>query len=111
MDPKMLPLLLLTMYVISLQVEEYSNRVANLFKSHGYRKGDSVALMMENRPEFVCMWLGLSKLGIITALINYNLRHSSLTHSVNMAKCQALIFGCELTEGTNISYEFFLYLQ
>lgn len=80
------------------QVEEYSNRVANLFKSHGYRKGDAVALMMENRPEFVCMWLGLSKLGIITALINYNLRHTSLIHSVNVAKCQAFIFGSELTE-------------
>uniref|UniRef100_A0A1B6CWE8 long-chain-fatty-acid--CoA ligase n=1 Tax=Clastoptera arizonana TaxID=38151 RepID=A0A1B6CWE8_9HEMI len=80
------------------QVEEFSNRVANLFKSHGYHKGDSVALMMENRPEFVCIWLGLSKLGIVTALINYNLRQSSLLHSVNVAKCQAFIFGSELTE-------------
>lgn len=70
-----------------------------MFKSHGYRKGDSVALMLENRPEFVCMWLGLSKLGIITALINYNLRQSSLLHSVNVAKCQAFIFGAELTDG------------
>ncbi|XP_022191701.1 long-chain fatty acid transport protein 4 [Nilaparvata lugens] len=80
------------------QVEEYSNRVANVFKSHGFRKGDTVALMLENRPEFVCIWLGLCKLGIITALINYNLRKTSLTHSVTVSKCQAFIYGCELTD-------------
>ncbi|RZF40359.1 hypothetical protein LSTR_LSTR008789 [Laodelphax striatellus] len=80
------------------QVEEYSNRVANVFKSHGFRKGDTVALMLENRPEFVCIWLGLCKLGIITALINYNLRQTSLTHSVTVSKCQAFIYGCELTD-------------
>ncbi|XP_014278846.1 long-chain fatty acid transport protein 4 [Halyomorpha halys] len=75
------------------QVEDYSNRVANLFKSHGFRKGDTVGLMLDNRPEFVCIWLGLSKVGIITALINHNLRQNSLIHSVVIAKCQALIFG------------------
>lgn len=80
------------------QVEEYSNRVANVFKSHGFRKGDTVALMLENRPEFVCIWLGLCKLGIITALINYNLRQMSLTHSVTISKCQAFIYGSELID-------------
>ncbi|KAL1123801.1 hypothetical protein AAG570_001572 [Ranatra chinensis] len=80
------------------EVEEYSNRVANLFLSHGYRKGDTVALMMENRAEFVCIWLGLSKIGAVTALINYNLRQNSLLHSINVAKAQAFIFGDELTD-------------
>jgi len=55
--------------------------------------------MMENRPEFVCIWLGLSKLGIITPLINYNLRLNALVHSVKVGNCQALIFSSEFTEG------------
>ncbi|CAG9825429.1 unnamed protein product [Phaedon cochleariae] len=80
------------------QVEEYSNKVANVFKSHGYKKGDVVALFLENKPEFVCMWLGLSKLGVITSLINTNLRLTSLVHSVTVAKSQAIIFGSELSE-------------
>ncbi|XP_023713297.2 long-chain fatty acid transport protein 4 isoform X1 [Cryptotermes secundus] len=80
------------------QVEEYSNKVANVFKNHGYRKGDTVGLMMENRPEFVCIWLGLSKLGIITPLINYNLRQRPLIHSITIGNCQALIFSSEVTE-------------
>ncbi|XP_067001453.1 long-chain fatty acid transport protein 4 [Anabrus simplex] len=77
-------------------VEEYSNKVANVFKSHGYQKGDVVALMMENRPEFVCIWLGLSKLGITVPLINYNLRQHPLMHSIEASKCQAIIFGSEV---------------
>ncbi|KAJ8921036.1 hypothetical protein NQ315_015832, partial [Exocentrus adspersus] len=80
------------------QVEEYSNRIANLFKSHGYKKGDRVALFLENKPEFVCTWLGLSKLGVITPLINTNQRLSSLVHSLTIAKAQAVIFGIELAD-------------
>lgn len=77
-------------------MEEYSNKIANIFRSHGYKKGDTVALFMENKPEFVCMWLGLSKLGVIIPLINTNLRQTSLIHSFNVAKSQAIIFGSEL---------------
>ena len=38
-------------------------RVANFFLSEGFVKGDSVAVFMANRPEFVCVWLGLAKIG------------------------------------------------
>lgn len=80
------------------QVEEYSNKIANVFKSHGYKKGDVVALFLENKPEFIAIWLGLSKLGVIVPLINTNLRLSSLVHSITVAKSQAVIFGSELSE-------------
>lgn len=84
---------------LSSQVEAYSNRVANFFLAQGLKKGDSVALMLENRPEFVCLWLGLSKLGVITALINHNLRQNSLLHCINIADVSAFIYGAELTDG------------
>ncbi|XP_014489435.1 PREDICTED: long-chain fatty acid transport protein 4 isoform X3 [Dinoponera quadriceps] len=78
------------------QVEDFSNKIATIFKMHGYKKGDAVALFLENRPEFIGIWLGLSKLGVITPLINTNLRKNSLLHSINVAKCQAFIYGAEL---------------
>lgn len=55
--------------------------------------------MLENRPEFVCIWLGLSKIGVVTALINYNLRQNSLSHSVKISDASAFIFGEELLQG------------
>lgn len=78
-------------------VEDYSNRIANYFKSQGYEKGDVVALFLESCPEFVCIWLGLSKLGVITALINTNLRLDSLWHCVSAADARAVIFGSDLS--------------
>lgn len=80
------------------QVEEYSNKVANVFKSHGYKKGDVVALFLENKPEYICIWIGLSKLGVIVPLINTNQRLSPLVHSITVSKSQAIIFGVELSD-------------
>jgi solute carrier family 27 fatty acid transporter 1/4 len=53
---------------------------------------------MENRPEFVATWLGLSKLGVITALINTNLKQQALVHSITIAKSKVIIYGVELGE-------------
>ncbi|XP_031838570.1 fatty acid transport protein 1 isoform X2 [Nomia melanderi] len=80
------------------QVEEYSNKIATLFKSYGFRRGDLVGLLLENRPEFVAIWLGLSTLGVIVPLINTNLRKTALLHSINVAKCQALIYGADFVD-------------
>ncbi|OXB68247.1 UNVERIFIED_CONTAM: hypothetical protein H355_005379 [Colinus virginianus] len=59
-------------------LDEYSNAVANFFYQHGFRLGDVIAIFMESRPEFVGLWLGMAKVGIEAALINFNLRLDSL---------------------------------
>nr|XP_054769942.1 long-chain fatty acid transport protein 1-like [Lytechinus pictus] len=79
-------------------LEKYSNAVANLFFERGYQKGDTVALLMDNRPEFVGLWLGLSKIGVVSAFINHNLRRDGLAHCINVANSKALIFAAELSE-------------
>ena len=79
------------------EVEEYSNRIANYFKSQGYQKGDVVALLLDNSPEFICVWLGLSKLGVITALLNTNLRLDSLWHCISVATVKGIIFGTDFS--------------
>lgn len=84
-------------------VNEFANRIANLFQQNGFKRGDVVALFMENRPEFVCTWLGLSKIGVIVPLINTNLRQASLLHSITIAKCQALIYSESLVTGKLMS--------
>lgn len=81
----------------ALQVEEYSNKVANVMLEKGFKKGDVVGLLIENRPEFVGIWLGMSKVGIVSALINYNQKLVSLVHSIKVANCTSLIYGAELS--------------
>jgi len=75
------------------EVNEYANRVAHVFQAAGYKPGDTVSLLLDNRPEYVALWLGLSKAGIVTALLNYNLRDKPLVHSITIAESKAVIVG------------------
>ncbi len=45
--------------------------------------GDVVCLLMENRPEYLAIWLGLTRIGVTVALINTNLSGDLLAHSLN----------------------------
>ncbi|RXG70399.1 Long-chain fatty acid transport protein 4 [Armadillidium vulgare] len=83
------------------QVDEYSNRVADCLLKKGYKRGDNVALFMENRPEFVATWLGCAKIGIVTALINNNLRKVPLVHSIKIVNSVAVICGAELQQAVS----------
>ncbi|XP_046403043.1 long-chain fatty acid transport protein 4-like [Ischnura elegans] len=73
------------------EVLQLSNQVTNAFAARGYQKGDVVALMLANCPQLVCMWIGLARLGVTSALVNPNLRRNPLAHSVN-ATCGARAF-------------------
>ncbi|HZZ89485.1 MAG TPA: long-chain-acyl-CoA synthetase [Caulobacteraceae bacterium] len=76
-----------------------ARRYARWAVDHGLRKGDVVALIMPNRPEYMAIWLGLSRLGVITALINTQLRGASLAHSLNVADPRHVIVDASLRAG------------
>ena len=84
-------------------LEEYSNRVANFFVREGYRPGDCIALQMHNRPEYVGLWLGCAKIGVVPALINTNLRGEAFLHSLKEVSATACIFGTEDMAGAERS--------
>ena len=64
--------------------------------AQGLKRGDCVALFMENRPDFLACWLGLFKAGLTVALINTNQRGQALAHSVEIVGAKHLIAGAEL---------------
>jgi len=74
------------------EVDEYSNQVANYLHDAGYQKGDSIAIFMENCAEYACMWLGMAKVGVAAALVNFNLRGDSLANCINAAKAKGVIY-------------------
>lgn len=74
------------------KLNEYSNRVANLMIEYGFQPGEEVSLMMDNRIEYIGIWLGLSKAGLVTAFINTSQRSKSLIHSISVVNCKAVIF-------------------
>uniref|UniRef100_A0A9J2P4Z0 Very long-chain fatty acid transport protein n=1 Tax=Ascaris lumbricoides TaxID=6252 RepID=A0A9J2P4Z0_ASCLU len=79
-----------------------ANKFANYFQSIGYRSGDVVALFMENSADMVTAWVGLSKIGVITAWINNNLRLEPLAHCMNTSKARSVICSKNLCSAMNI---------
>ncbi|BFY97259.1 hypothetical protein BsWGS_00299 [Bradybaena similaris] len=74
-------------------VDQMACRVANIARSWGLGLRDCVAMMMHNEPAFIWTFLGLQKLGIAAALINYNLRSRPLMHSILATDPKYLIVG------------------
>ena len=79
-------------------LDEGANRVARWAQAQGIARGDAVALLMENRPEYLMAWLGLLKLGAVAALINTNLKGAALAHSIAISGARHAIVGAELNE-------------
>jgi len=71
--------------------EARANRVAHWALAQGLVAGDTVALMLENCPDFAAIWFGLGKVGVITALINTNLQGDGLHHCLTIVESKAVI--------------------
>uniref|UniRef100_A0A8C2WXR6 long-chain-fatty-acid--CoA ligase n=1 Tax=Cyclopterus lumpus TaxID=8103 RepID=A0A8C2WXR6_CYCLU len=81
------------------QVDKESNKVARALSTHGHLKeGDTVALFLGNEPQFVWIWLALTKLGCISSFLNYNIRSKSLLHCFSCCEAKVLVAGADLRD-------------
>jgi fatty-acyl-CoA synthase len=60
------------------------------------QSGDAVALLMSNCAEYLAIWLGLTRIGVVVALINSQLAGDVLAHSIKIADPKCLIVGADL---------------
>ncbi|UFZ03366.1 long-chain-acyl-CoA synthetase [Bradyrhizobium ontarionense] len=74
------------------------NQYARWALAGGIGRGDTVALMVPSRPDYLAAWLGISRVGGVVALINTNLVGSSLAHCINVARPSHLIVSGEFRE-------------
>jgi fatty-acyl-CoA synthase len=75
-----------------------ANRLAHWAISQNLGPGDVVALIMENRPEYLESWAGLAKAGATTALVGTQLRGRALAHALDAAGARHVILGAECLE-------------
>ncbi|XP_037121719.1 long-chain fatty acid transport protein 6 isoform X1 [Syngnathus acus] len=74
-------------------VDRRSNQFANAFRESSLKQGSIVALLMYNHPDFVCVWLGLSKLGCEVAFLNTNIKAKSLLRCIESCGAKTLVVG------------------
>ncbi len=80
------------------RVNALANQYASYFAARGIGPGDVVALMMDNRPDFLFIEMGLAKIRAVAALINTNLSGTPLAHAVNVARPKLFVVGSEHCE-------------
>jgi len=80
------------------EMETYANRVAAWAKGQGLGQGDCVAFFARNRLQYIPLWFGLTKLGIIPALLNYQLSGKALAHCVNISDVAHVIMDVEMAD-------------
>jgi fatty-acyl-CoA synthase len=73
------------------ELDAMANRYAHWAKSLNLRRGQTVALFMPNRLEYFAIWYGLSKVGVVTALINNQLSGLALAHCLNISMANQVI--------------------
>jgi crotonobetaine/carnitine-CoA ligase len=72
-----------------ISYREFKRRVdeaASAWHQLGVRKGDRVAFMLENRPEFLQCWLGLAKIGGILVAINTRWQRAEIEYFLNLSE-------------------------
>ena len=80
-------------------LSQTANRYARWAQAQGWRQpGMVVCLLMGNCPEYLAIWLGLTRSGVTVALLNTHLTGASLAHSIRIAAARAVIAGPGLAQ-------------
>jgi acyl-CoA synthetase (AMP-forming)/AMP-acid ligase II len=83
------------------------NRYANAYKALGIGKGDTVALLFDNRPAFLWHYLAAGKIGAIASLINTHNTGEPLLHALRICSPKLIVVGSEhMAAFDEVRYEF-----
>ena len=73
------------------ELDTLANRFAHWAKGRNLRRGDTVALVLPNRIEYLAAWIGFSKVGVAAALVNNQLTGAALAHSLEISRAHHVI--------------------
>ncbi|MCC7268462.1 MAG: long-chain-acyl-CoA synthetase [Caulobacteraceae bacterium] len=83
------------------EMDELANRYANWARGQRLKRGDSVAVLLPNRIDYLALWLGLTKVGVAAALVNNNLTGQALAHCLNISDAGRVV----VDEETQAAFE------
>ena len=69
-----------------------SNKIANYLLKIGNKPGETIAMMVENSPEFLFLITGINKIQGIVSLINVNLRKKALIHAFKISEPMRIVY-------------------
>ncbi|HEY0266418.1 MAG TPA: long-chain-acyl-CoA synthetase [Rhizomicrobium sp.] len=81
-----------------------ANRIARWALAQGIEKGDVVCLLLPNSCDYLALWLGITRIGGIVALLNTNLTGAALAHGIAVAAPKHMIVpdGMDIETGAQV---------
>jgi fatty-acyl-CoA synthase len=73
------------------ELRDWSRRLARGLYGIGVRPGERVALVVDNRPEFVAVKLAIARLGAVAVPVNFSYRADELAVVLNSSQASVLI--------------------
>ncbi|GAB3498375.1 AMP-binding protein [Amycolatopsis cihanbeyliensis] len=80
------------------EVERRSGEFAGALAALGIGRGDRVAVMLRNQPEFPLLWLGLARLGAVLVPVNVNYRELDGKHVLAHSGARLAVAAPEFVE-------------
>jgi long-chain acyl-CoA synthetase len=77
------------------ELDARSNQVAHALRAAGIERGDRVAILDKNVPEFFELLLGAGKIGAVLAAVNWRLAPPEIAQVVNDSTALVLVVGAE----------------
>ncbi len=79
-------------------LNERANRLANFLIDLGVQRGDRVATLLYNCPQYIEIYTALAKVGAIIIPLNFRLAKSELTSIISDSGSETLLFGEDFEE-------------
>lgn len=73
------------------EMDAGANKMANVFKKQGIEKGDHVALILPNCPEYLFCWFGLARIGAVTVTMNVQFKGESLQQLIKNSEAKLIV--------------------
>ena len=73
------------------ELDEEANRFADRLLQLGLKPGASVAIMLENCPEFLAAWFGIAKAGMVEVPVNTGYKGDLLAYLLNQAQVGVVV--------------------
>jgi fatty-acyl-CoA synthase len=83
---------------LAARINQYARWARRQGIGQGIGRGDTVCLIMPNRPDYLACWLGITSVGGVVALINIKLIGQSLAHCINVARADHVIVAASHAE-------------
>ena len=85
--------------------DEKANRMANLLRKRGIKKGDKVAILLMNCLEWLPIYFGILKTGAIAVPLNFRYTAEEIKYCLGLSETIALIFGPEFIGRVEMIYD------